>query len=501
MVLHVLSVVPIQAEVELEIGPDTTVIDGPLNEDGTINYLAYLNEKLSEGVTAENNFAVDVAKSMPANAWPGEAFRLKVFEKLGIDPTEQVVQFISYPDYLASLGIEQDAQEVWDVKTETIQRPWNGEYDLVKQWLDSQVEAIDLLTAQMHKGEFYFPLISEEGKPEALLSCPFPWMRYERGIAWALAARAQWHIGEGDLDAAWRDVMQLNHFSRVVMEQGLVIDLLVGFSVDQLAMNVVPQVASSEKLTPDSARRMIKDLLDTEPALRIIDLFEVDYRLGSLSAVQDVWKGRFVNPLEIEYFDPRLYELVASKDYDPNVSLKVVNRYMDDLYKALRIPDFLQRRQAMIKYDEKIEALGVEAGKILDMDEDLTVATEQLIAESNVVTAAATFFMLSPKFNFATAKGVNDVEARVQMRRDLAPVALALGGYHAEHGKYPADLNALVPGYLEKLPVDFATGRLPVYRVEDGVAVVYSLGADLDDDGGVEGNTEDGDIVVRVDRR
>ena len=38
------------AEYKLEIGPDTTVIAGPMNPDGTINYLAYLNEKLSEGV-------------------------------------------------------------------------------------------------------------------------------------------------------------------------------------------------------------------------------------------------------------------------------------------------------------------------------------------------------------------------------------------------------------------------------------------------------------------
>ena len=33
-----------------EIGPDTTVITGPLNADGTVNYLAYLNEQKSKGI-------------------------------------------------------------------------------------------------------------------------------------------------------------------------------------------------------------------------------------------------------------------------------------------------------------------------------------------------------------------------------------------------------------------------------------------------------------------
>ena len=77
---------PAHAEIALEIGPDTTVIDGPINPDGTINYLAYLNQKLSKGVTPENNFAVDVAMVMPPapEGWPSEAFREKVFKGLGV---------------------------------------------------------------------------------------------------------------------------------------------------------------------------------------------------------------------------------------------------------------------------------------------------------------------------------------------------------------------------------------------------------------------------------
>src|ERR1051326_2323925 len=40
------------------IGHDTTRITSPLKADGTPDYLAYLNEKASAGVTAENNAAL-----------------------------------------------------------------------------------------------------------------------------------------------------------------------------------------------------------------------------------------------------------------------------------------------------------------------------------------------------------------------------------------------------------------------------------------------------------
>ena len=103
------------------------------------------------------------------------------------------------------------------------------------------------------------------------------------------------------------------------------------------------------------------------------------------------------------------------------------------------------------------------------------------------------------EFVFTAEGAVYQTQARINMRFALAPLALAIGGYHAEHGEYPPDLHALVPAYLDSLPTDFATGELPVYRVEDGAAVVYSLGTDLEDDGGTDDMT-DGDIVFRIQR-
>lgn len=71
------------------------------------------------------------------------------------------------------------------------------------------------------------------------------------------------------------------------------------------------------------------------------------------------------------------------------------------------------------------------------------------------------------------------------MRRDGALVLIALELYRRREGVYPASLEAMVPGLLPSVPVDQFTGRPLMYALRaDGTFVLYSAGADRDDDGG-----------------
>jgi hypothetical protein len=63
-------------------------------------------------------------------------------------------------------------------------------------------------------------------------------------------------------------------------------------------------------------------------------------------------------------------------------------------------------------------------------------------------------------------------------------VGLALELYHREHSAWPATLEDLSPRYLPRVPVDRMTGKSLGYVVRDDRPVVYSVGSDLDDDGG-----------------
>jgi len=67
----------------------------------------------------------------------------------------------------------------------------------------------------------------------------------------------------------------------------------------------------------------------------------------------------------------------------------------------------------------------------------------------------------------------------------LARVALALTAYRRQHGTYPESLDALVPSVLKAVPCDPFTGQAPVYRQKGDGLLVYCVGENGVDDGGM----------------
>ena len=72
-----------------------------------------------------------------------------------------------------------------------------------------------------------------------------------------------------------------------------------------------------------------------------------------------------------------------------------------------------------------------------------------------------------------------------------AAIACALERYRLVSGQYPDRLDALVPAFIAKLPADVTTGEPYKYqRIDDGRFILYSVGWNQKDDGGVPGKTD-----------
>lgn len=76
--------------------------------------------------------------------------------------------------------------------------------------------------------------------------------------------------------------------------------------------------------------------------------------------------------------------------------------------------------------------------------------------------------------------------AKTQTILDQALIACALERYRLAHSEYPDKLEALTPQFIEKLPHDIFDGNPLRYRREaDGAFLLYSIGWNQKDDGGV----------------
>jgi hypothetical protein len=118
--------------------------------------------------------------------------------------------------------------------------------------------------------------------------------------------------------------------------------------------------------------------------------------------------------------------------------------------------------------------------KLPDMDSQ--PGKVSLILSGNVVGQILYDMMAPAVEDILVKKSKGDVQ--LQATRTI----LALRAYQLTHGHLPADLAALVPEFLEAVPVDDFDGQPLHYSAER--KIVYSVGKNLKDDGGDDRNSE-----------
>jgi hypothetical protein len=77
-----------------------------------------------------------------------------------------------------------------------------------------------------------------------------------------------------------------------------------------------------------------------------------------------------------------------------------------------------------------------------------------------------------------------------------AAAAVAIRRLQLTKGRLPGELDELVPDYLGAVPKDPYNGHPLHYALRDGEIIIYSVGRNLVDDGGLdEGGHGDPDVV------
>ncbi len=90
---------------------------------------------------------------------------------------------------------------------------------------------------------------------------------------------------------------------------------------------------------------------------------------------------------------------------------------------------------------------------------------------------------------------LKEEETKTEARLAEAQIAFALTLHKVEHGEYPDSLDALAPDFLDQVPLDPFTSQ-PLEYARDGEGfLIYSVGLDGADDGGLTETEEAGKKV------
>lgn len=493
---------------EFVVSPETTYATGPLRPDGTVDYLAYLNAQQAEGVTPENNAAVLLVDALgpdwlcsfnPPDEAKQQAYITEALKLMNHTPAAGPY-YVSSDDWAEAQGVD-DPLYVWDELPEgaedpekaTLEGVWTkAEFPAVAAWLADQKGPLDLVVEASRREACFVPLVGD-----SLLEIQVPALSKLRTVAKSLCRRALLRAGQGDPQGAVEDLLTIHRLARLTAEPFL-IHWLVSMASENLASSTAGILIVSDTLDAESARLYARSLSGLPERPTVARITRDGERLFALSYCQNAWRaGKF----------PEQGLLLADMDglstwnLDMTKLMRIANDYYDGLAADMRGEDLaghpVYRR--IDTDDDEDEGL----------DKFLRLAGHDppgwfILVVRGLGRPGKSFFTRQVAQHLFTGGSILK-RGRMLGNRTRVDGAVALAGmavcaYQLANGDYPALLGDLVPEYLPAVPDDlYGEGPLK-YRREDGGAVVWSIGEDGIDDGGVPQWNVEADYDFRGDR-
>ena len=505
--------------VRLEIGPDTTVITGPLNADGTVNYVVYLNERMSKGVTPENNAAAAMTRVL--HLPEDEGFSEKTLRFMGLGPgkSDDNPKVVSIDEFLDDAKLDEDMHyDALDDFQEAMSRPWRSEeFPILHDYVKADAKALDATVTAMERPGWYWPMVPREN-PARLASCDtiFHQLTY---VSDALVTRAMFRAGSGDIEGCMNDLVALHRLAGFVARKEMAFSRLIAVRMSVTASAAESELLRQRKLNATQARSYLKRLDAMAPWPDLVDIANLE-RFAMLELMQHSrWDLLYMGLHPDLAFTIRMLSgpgdekderwtfrseydrWLLTAPQDDNLILRRINTTYDRIVSAVKIKDYQGRKKALTKLDRQADP---PADKLIPTPlVSLTFA--RLIGRPGQGIIDRYLADLQPVLVQKCSSDMRiideyDVDARV--RGSIVRCGLRLQLHHGEKGAWPADAKAageIMPD--GKLPIDpfDPDGGAFVYRRRGDGYILYSRGKNETDDGGFEDDkNRQGDIVLRV---
>lgn len=493
------------------VSSKTTYITEPLGADGLPDYEKYVLGMYRNGVTPENNAAALLWRAL----WPGELDPPQyaaVANELGLKeipskddalvavsgkvnrariatwlrdqeatPATQKsapapgtsAEVVTDDNTLASEGaIDERGDELF---RRAMSQPWTSkQIPPLAKWAADNKKPLDLMVAASQRPRCYLPSPSLlNGKQESLIEMLLPGAQAVREAGRSLSTRAMWHVGEGRPDDAWRDLLAAHRIGHLTAQGSTIVEQLVGMAIDGIAREGTLALLDRGSLSADQARQVQRDLASIQTFNNMADCLNSLERLSYLDACIQLALRKNVSLRGYAGVGEQMsYVNLVSVDW--NVVLRKGNEFYDRLVAAARLPDHPARKQAFQQFESDLNRL------MSDVREPGTLFGGIVNpARRNEIVASIMLGMFLPAVSAATA-----AEDRANSFLELERLAAALAVHRAEHGAYPEKLEELVPGVLEKLPVELYNAKPFIYKRTDDGYLLYSAGENGQDDGG-----------------
>jgi hypothetical protein len=473
-------------EPRITVSLKTTRILRPLRGDGYVDYVAALNQTVSQGVTPENNAGAWFVRGLALSDLKPAA-RAQVFKLLKIDPVPERGEYLTGFDEFVQkkLGRPATKQEQADYSTAS-KEPWSAsEFPLVAEWLASQSRPLELIVEGTRCPKCYIPLVAGH---MGLIAAPLPVVQASRTAARALAARGLLRLREGKIGEAEEDLLACHRLGRLIGAMPSLIGALTGIAIDEVAFQGDHFLMQDASLPARDALAYQQKLCNLPSLPAMADLIDGPERFMLLDTISIIARDQQEAPRGVP-------NTVLRNFWDE--ILQIGNAQFDKAVAAARQSTAPERKQAFGVLDRELQVMRSEVGELGDFAFLMSQGRTLRNLVSRQVGKALTVSLM-PAVGVAC-----EAETRAHTREALGQLGFALAAYRADHADYPESLNVLAPRYIARVPRDLFNEQPLHYKRQADGFLLYSVGANARDDGGstFASQPSGDDIVLRISRR
>jgi tetratricopeptide (TPR) repeat protein len=360
------------------------------------------------------------------------------------------------------------------------------ELSLLKQWIVSNTEAVEYFRQAAEKPYCWW---HRRAKDNIVIAALMPELNGIRKLSQLTFWHAQLKAYEGDTEAAVKDILACYRTGTHFKGPRSLIEQIVGIAVQAIAVKNAFVILNNQQMDD----LLLKRFQDKLEILSDKDFHTIDYtveRFMGLDFIQRCYTdngsgsghlipGRVREYLKLIEQDDSENELA---EYASSLAISLVSANRDQMTREFeKCYAAAQRWAQKTPWQLKKENVDAEMGMREWLD-----SRYARYWPVRVLAPAVT--------------RVSELSYRARAQIEALITTIAVMRYRRAHGDYPESLDRLLEAdLLKKLPMDPYSAKPLVYkRTADGF-VLYSLGADFDDDGGLHSNwgrdTEGGDYV------
>jgi len=360
---------------------------------------------------------------------------------------------------------ERDKDALWNLLSSMAQPPRSEtpSMEAVEQIVAKNVGAIALLEKAAQRPKCRFPVDWEAG---AELTSPH--LSRMRSCARLLAAKAVVEARRGEVVEALHTVEVGLAMCEALRQEPLMLSQVVRYAIVSMLVDSLRAVVEEDTPPTDACGELFAYLRGMEFMDSLVDAFLTARAMGIWIFDHARDDPQYVEDI-MDIGDTGLADVIAGPAGETILNID------EATYLQLMSEYIVAARNA---YQDTPARIG-----------EADVALWERVRPACILTVS-----LVPVYARSTAQ-----RDRAIARVGLAQVVLALKAYKNEKGEYAQSL-AQLPEVIEwgELPEDPFSGQDFIYRREGQGFLVYSIGADLEDDGGkAEEDWEEGDIVWR----